>query len=208
MRILGVDTTRKKANVFVMDSNNESIYNISLSENIKHSDGLFLYIEKVLLDNNIDINDIDVFSCVTGPGSFTGIRVGMATIKGINKALNKSLIAMNMFEVLLPSINNGYIVLNSTSTACYYAKVVKGEISETGVINKAEIITFVKKGKVVVLKEEQDVINLAYDNIKIIENLDELYKECVLKKLNTMKYGEMVPYYLQLSQAERNIANE
>ena len=129
MNIFGIDTTRKRANIFLKKTGEDNIYLLSLDENIKHSEGLFLYIEKALLDNKLSIDDIDEFACVVGPGSFTGIRVGMASIKGVNKVLKRNVVVMNMFEVLLPTLKNGLIVLNSTSTSCYYAKVFKFNVS-------------------------------------------------------------------------------
>jgi len=169
---------------------------------------LFLYIEKALLDNHIQIEDVDGFACVTGPGSFTGIRVGMSVIKGFNKVLKRSIVSLNAFEILLPCLKSGYILLNSTVTSCYYAKVSKHQIVETGVLNKSEISDLAEKNEIIVLKEEQDDIGVEYNNCKVISNLTELYCSSVMNKLNLGEYGEFVPFYLQLSQAERNLSNE
>lgn len=205
MKVFGIDTTRKKANIFVFDTNTKEKYVLSLDEGIKHSDGLFLYMEKALFVNKLSISDFDCFACVSGPGSFTGIRVGIATIKGLNKVLNKSVISMNMFEILKPTLKKGVILLNSTTTSCYYAKILKGEIVDTGVVNKKEINELAGGEQVVLLREEQEVINLSYNNYKVIDDIKEYYFNCIIDKMNNMQYGELVPYYLQLSQAERNL---
>lgn len=205
MNILGIDTTRKKASIFFKRTEREDIYLLALDENVKHSDGLFLYIEKALLDNDVKIEDVDTFACVVGPGSFTGIRVGMSTIKGINKVLKRNIVVMNMFEVLSPTLKTGIVLLNSTSTSCYYAKIFKGEVVESGVVAKVDIEKIADGGVVVVLKEEQEAIGLTYNNYKVVDSLAELYSKCVMQKLDAMQYDEFVPYYLQLSQAERNV---
>ena len=206
MKILGIDTTKKSAKVFLVDtSSKDNSYYIELADDIKHSEGLFLYVEKAMLDNKMSIKDIDGFACVVGPGSFTGIRVGMSTIKGLNKVLNKSVISINTFDILLPEIKNGLIVLNSTTTSCYYAKVSKSQIVDTGVVDKNKIAEIANESEIVILREEQELVGLEYNNYRVIDSLKDLYVNCVINKMNDGDYGELLPYYLQLSQAERNL---
>ncbi len=209
MKILGIDTTRKCAKVFILDTENKdnSIF-VDMSEDIKHSEGLFLYIEKLFLDAKMEISQMDGFACVVGPGSFTGIRVGMSTVKGFNKVLNKFVVAMNMFEVLAEGIKNGLVLLNSTSTSCYYAKLSKGKVVESGVVDKTAIGELGGNDEVYVLAEEQSSIDSAYKDYKVMTNLNQLYENCVLGKLKREELGEFLPYYLQLSQAERNLKND
>lgn len=209
MKVLGIDTTRKAAKVFIVDTKevDNSVY-LDMSENIKHSEGLFLYIEKIMSECKLSIPEVDAFACIVGPGSFTGIRVGMSVIKGFNKVANKSVISMNTFEVLKDYVKNGVILLNSTNTSCYYAKVEKKAIVDTGVVDKTAIEELADGKDVYVLVDEQNVISTAYSNIKVIININELYAKCIIEKLDSMQYGEFVPYYLQLSQAERNLKND
>ena len=83
MKVFVLDTTRKVAKINIFDSEGRD-FSVTMDKNVKHSEGLFLYIEKILLESKLTLNDIDVFSAVVGPGSFTGIRIGLATIKGFN----------------------------------------------------------------------------------------------------------------------------
>ena len=209
MKILGIDTTRKIAKVFVLDTkdSDNSVF-IDMAENIRHSEGLFLYIEKLMYDTKLSIADLDGFACVVGPGSFTGIRVGMSTIKGFNKVENKSIVSMNMFEVLSQSVKNGIVLLNSTNTSCYYAKIKNKKIIEDGVVDKSAIAELANGESVYILAEEQSLIENSYKDYKVISSLNELYESCIISKLNNMEYGEFLPYYLQLSQAERNLKND
>ena len=48
----------------------------------------------------------------------------------------------------------------------------------------------------------------AYKDYKVINSLNDLYESCIIAKLNNMEYGDFLPYYLQLSQAERNLKND
>ena len=209
MKVFGLDTTRKSANIFSFDSgNSDNFYMLKMSDEVRHSEGLFLYIEKAMLDCGCQISDYDYLSCVVGPGSFTGIRVGMSTIKGFNKALNKIIVPINMFEILLPEIKSGIIALNSTSTSVYYAEVENNKIVETGVINKNDLIDKVANRTLLILKDEQNDIGIEYNNYKVINDLSDLYYKCVMAKIDNGDFSEFVPYYLQLSQAERNLSNE
>ena len=206
MKILGLDTTRKNALVFIVDSGDDKKAKVfETGENIKHSEGIFLFIEKLLVETGLSMEEIDAFACIVGPGSFTGIRVGMSIIKGFSKVYGKPVIALNMFDVLKSSLKNGIILLNSTSTSCYYSKVDKSQLGESGVVEKDKISQLGGNGEVVVLEEEQKVIGVEYNNCKIIDNLDSYIVAAIKARLNSMDYGEFVPYYLQLSQAERNL---
>jgi len=206
MKVLGIDSTRKKAKIFVIDSKkyDESIF-FDMSEDIKHSEGLFVYLEKILSESKITFNSIDCYACVVGPGSFTGIRVGMSAIKGFNKVNNKSIISLNMFEVMSLGIEDGLFLINSTSSSCYYSLKKNGVMVETGVIDKKNINNFEKDCCVYMLEDEQQLICDEYNNYRIISDINSKYLKLVLQKMNTMDYGDFVPYYLQLSQAERGL---
>lgn len=208
MKVLGLDTTRKIAKVFVFNKENNQELVLSLNENIKHSEGLFLYIEKILFETRFDIENFDYLACVVGPGSFTGIRVGMSTIKGFNKVINKQIVPINTFELFLPIVKNGIILLNSTSTSCYFAKIKNKQIVETGVVNKKDIKELVGDNKIYILREEQLVLGLEYNDIEVIENINELYSKCIMDKIEKQSFSNFVPCYLQLSQAERNLKSE
>ena len=208
MKIFGLDTTRKNAKVVIYD--NESGYKscITVDENVKHSEGLFLYIEKILFESKLKITDFDAFASIVGPGSFTGIRVGMSTIKGFNKVAKKDVFAINMFEMIAPSCKNSVVLLNSTATSCYYATIKNKSIIDTGVVAKTDLINQFSGLEWVVLKEEQNMIDLEYNNIRTIDDIVEYFYAIIDSKIESGNKGEFVPYYIQLSQAERNLKNE
>lgn len=203
MKVLGIDTTRKSANIFIFDFDNELNYMLTMNENIKHSEGIFLHIEKALSDNKIKLEDIDKYAIISGPGSFTGIRVGVSTIKGFDKVNQKGVVSLTLFEVLAKSIKEGFILTNSTINSCYYANIKNGKILDTGVVNKNDIVNLCNNKNIYVLYDEQNLIDIEYDNIRIINDLKECYYSAFKDNINN-ECKNIEPYYLQLSQAERN----
>ena len=154
------------------------------------------------------MHDFDGFVTIVGPGSFTGIRVGMSTIKAFGKSLGKQIVPLNTFEVLKKVSKNAVIILQCTKNSWYYANVVGGSISNVGVLNTDEIIDFVDGRKLVILSDEQNLLNIEYKNIVVVEDINTLYVDALKEKLETGENMEVVPYYIQLSQAERNVKSE
>ncbi len=117
MKILGIDTTTKFLSLGVYDnanpvrntiynkgyskiSNGAKIYEYNLDLGRRHSNLLMVTIKRVLDALGWDARDIDYFACGTGPGSFTGIRIGIATIKGLSFSLNKPVIGISTLDIL------------------------------------------------------------------------------------------------------------
>lgn len=209
MRLLGIDTTRKIARLFVYDDSreNKEMF-ITVNENIKHSEGVFLYLDKLLYDAKLSLKDFDYLSAVVGPGSFTGIRVGMSLIKGFNKCCNAKVVSINTFEILTNQVKNGVILLSSTSNSCYYAVIQNKEILETGIVDKNQVCEKFNNMVIYVLAEEQESIGIEYNNIVVVDKIWEYYIPTILNKIKNDNLDDFVPYYIQLSQAERNLKND
>ncbi|MEK7741711.1 MAG: tRNA (adenosine(37)-N6)-threonylcarbamoyltransferase complex dimerization subunit type 1 TsaB, partial [Nitrospirota bacterium] len=65
-----------------------------------HSERLMTEIEHCLKQSGIKISDIDVFAVATGPGSFTGLRIGLSTVKGFSYATGKQIVSVPTLEAL------------------------------------------------------------------------------------------------------------
>ena len=65
-----------------------------------HAENLTLFIEDVLHQANVKLSDIDAVAVSKGPGSYTGLRIGVSTAKGLCYSLNKPLIAINTLQHL------------------------------------------------------------------------------------------------------------
>lgn len=105
MKTLAVDTSNKIASVSVFDNN--ILLNEKFSDDQKtHSEKLLPIIDTLLKEEGISISDIDMFVVCVGPGSFTGIRIGVSTVKGMAQALNKKVIDVTSLEGLIEMANS------------------------------------------------------------------------------------------------------
>lgn len=103
MRILGIDTTTRFLSLGIYDRGRICEYNVDLER--RHSKLLVVVIKRALAGIGLDIRDIGYFACGIGPGSFTGIRVGVAAMKGFSFALHKPLIGISTLDILARNAN-------------------------------------------------------------------------------------------------------
>ncbi len=109
MKILGIDTSTKFLCLSVYDDGKIYEYNIELEK--KHSKLLLLAVKKVIEALNWDIADIDYFACGVGPGSFTGVRIGITAIKGLSYCLEKPVLGISTLDILAGNaLREGIIV--------------------------------------------------------------------------------------------------
>lgn len=125
MKILYVDTTTADLVVAVVEE--DKIYDVS-GKNVgtRHSETLCAKVEEVLALANIGFDDLDAYACAIGPGSFTGIRIGVATLKGYKIANNKPFISVNCLEAIAKShncFNKGSAVINA-GNGYYFADYI------------------------------------------------------------------------------------
>ncbi len=85
MRILAIDTSREICSIAIMEDG-KIIKQVASKSEKEHSQTLMPKIKEVLKSAKLKMDDINLLSCSRGPGSFTGIRVGMATIKAFSDA--------------------------------------------------------------------------------------------------------------------------
>lgn len=97
--VLNIDTAVIAASVCL--AKDGKILSIARNENQKdHAAWLHVAIKEVFESNSLDMRSIDAVGVTEGPGSYTGLRIGMATAKGICYALNKPLITLNTLLVM------------------------------------------------------------------------------------------------------------
>ena len=88
INILALDSTAEVSTVAVCKGE-KLLSEITINTGNTHSQTLLPAVEQALKMAELTVNDIDVFACSTGPGSFTGVRIGVATVKGIAYGKNK-----------------------------------------------------------------------------------------------------------------------
>ena len=198
MNILCIDTAFQTANLVLHTSSKNTMKKIEG----RHSETTLLEIEKMLIENNLSPQDIDVICVNVGPGSFTGIRVGIALVKGFS-VVNKKLkfIKVNSMELIAKEFNSKndfYTILNALGGRYFVAKFVNGEMVENPNL-KSEI----PDGETVGVISE----NLENVKYKIDISCNSFYNLCK-EKIETEKFCsscELIPMYLRLSQAEENL---
>lgn len=97
--ILTIDTALSEASVAL--SQDGRCTAVHLSENpFKHAEFVHVAVQELCRQKGLQLQDIDAVAVTAGPGSYTGLRVGMASAKGFAYALSKPLIAINTLEVM------------------------------------------------------------------------------------------------------------
>ena len=110
MKILGIDTSTKFLCLGLYVDGKFYEYNLETGRTL--SVVLVPTIERVITAAGLKIADIDYFACGLGPGSFTGMRIGLATIKGLSIVRNKPVVGISTLDILAENvlINNTLIV--------------------------------------------------------------------------------------------------
>jgi len=98
MKILGIDTTTKVLCLGLYVDGEFYEYNLEVGRSL--SELLAPTIRRVVSAIGLKIADIDYFACGLGPGSFTGMRIGVATIKGLSIVRNKPVIGISSLDIL------------------------------------------------------------------------------------------------------------
>ncbi len=228
MKVLAVDTSSSVAAVAVMDER-ELLGEFVLNHKKTHSQKLVPMLDVVMKNLELEPEDIDVYAAASGPGSFTGLRIGITTIKAMAFAANKPVVSIPSLDALAYNVPDTEALVcpmmdarnNQVYTALY--KREKGrQANMTGymgipVQELAEII----RGK------NSDVLFVGDGVLLYREYLkSELGPRChfapqyllqqrasSVAQLALYKAGEgklencfdMVPFYLRKSQAEREL---
>ena len=195
-----------------------------------HSQKLMPIIENAFKKTNLTIDDIDLIVCDIGPGSFTGIRIGVATVKAFCDSKDITPIGISSLEALAYSIkNNSNIIcsiINAKNDNCYFALYEKNKdntlqtliepeaenIDTTlSIINSYnldtlnnQVISFVGDGS----KVYKDKILEVFPNVIIADNKNDILDSYNLGLAGFDKYSsgeeieELLPLYLKKPQAQ------
>ncbi len=211
MLILGIDTSSKTSAVGLL-KDDLPLGNYTLTGSVYHSESLNEMIDDILKKQNLKISDIDLFAVGIGPGSWTGLRIGLAVIKTFAQTLNKPMVTVSSlgayaenfkgFEKIVP-------VIDAKRNRIYY-----------GIYSNKEKLKVIKEDCLENIEDAEKFFEDAYfvgESAKFIgEKLQKPYKTSQilptdLCKLALEKYKEKgednfytaLPNYLNVSQAER-----
>jgi tRNA threonylcarbamoyladenosine biosynthesis protein TsaB len=99
MYILGIETSTKTGSVAIA-SEDGVIAQYSLNIEVTHSERLMSTVDRVLTDTGFQISDLDGYAVAIGPGSFTGLRIGLAAVKGLALVTGKPVAAVPTLKAL------------------------------------------------------------------------------------------------------------
>lgn len=186
MNFLAIDTTMDKIALALSINGVEKAVDITAPAK-KHNSALLPAVEKLLEENNAALSDIDIFGVVVGPGSFTGIRVGVAAINALAFALKKPVVGMTSHEVArAENSDEDILALIDCKHGNFYAALFKGDNAEYMELTESDLTKYSEKR--------------VFHNAANPEGLLALMK----KKIYQGKFSDKAkPFYLKKSSAER-----
>lgn len=114
MKILSIDTASDICGVSILEDEN-LIYNLDSNTGRTHSENLMPMVEDAFSKSNLSLKDIDLLVCDKGPSSFTGIRIGVATVMAFNDSFDIPCVGISSLETLAYNTKN---VVNNNSCVC------------------------------------------------------------------------------------------
>ena len=122
MKILSLDSSATVASVALMEDG-RLLAEFTLNNGNTHSETLLPMVETILRTYGVTVDGIDVFAATTGPGSFTGVRIGAATIKGLAFSTDKPCVEVSTLEAIAENLacRDGLIcpVMNARRSQVY-----------------------------------------------------------------------------------------
>ena len=146
MLILGIDSTSDAATAALV-CDGMLLCEYTQNQKKTHSVKMLPMVEEMLNDLNIELSQIDVFACGIGPGSFTGVRIGAATVRSFCDTLKKPAAAITSLEALYNNVNSfdGIVIplVFAREDECYAAAYENGkQILSPKVMSIEDIISF------------------------------------------------------------------
>lgn len=221
MLVLAIDTSTKIGSVALYDKNRGLLGEITLNSGNNHSENIMDSIDQLFKFTGKKTEEIDRVAVSTGPGSFTGIRIGVAVAKGLAYSLNKEIVGINELDIIANLVGNfkGNIVslIDARKERVYFAgyqldeKILerKTEYADGEVVSllenyKGKETLFLGDGA---LNYKEIILSEMRENAKFYPDVLSLPRASVLAYLAVDKKADnlmgLEPFYVNKSQAER-----
>lgn len=219
MKILSIDTSSNLCSVALLEEK-QVIEELVINDTHTHSKNLMPLIQNLFVKSNIDLSQINLIACNKGPGSFTGIRIGVATAKAIAQVLQIPVIGISSLDCLAYNVHNptGVIcaILDANNNQVYFAvfdknynlisNYIADDISNiNSTLSTYTDITFVGTGSIIY----RDILTANNSNAKFSTNNNQHSSnigKCAFEKYKQGYFetpDSILPMYLRKSQAER-----
>ncbi|MBE7011626.1 MAG: tRNA (adenosine(37)-N6)-threonylcarbamoyltransferase complex dimerization subunit type 1 TsaB [Ruminococcaceae bacterium] len=223
MLIFGVDTCSAAATSAIFDGE-KLVAQTVINHKKTHSQKIMPQIDNLFSISELSVSDIDVFAAAVGPGSFTGVRIGVATIKGMAQALSKPCVPVSTLEALsFPfSFFNGVVcpILDARRGQVYNAVFENGKrLCPDRALALSDLLEELSGKNVIFLGDgifpyREEILSVMPDakfSPKVTAmNLAGCVCEVAYEKYmkgEAVTANELVPSYVRLSQAEQSAAN-
>jgi tRNA threonylcarbamoyladenosine biosynthesis protein TsaB len=211
--ILNIETATTNCSVSLSFEGEALVLKEDYNNNYSHAERLHIYIDDVLKEANIKSSQLDAIAVSKGPGSYTGLRIGVSAAKGLCFALNKPLIAISTLEGLAHQVNisEGIIIpmLDARRLEVYSAIFDANyhQIRETQaqVLDETSFISYLDKSKVTfigngVAKTKELITHknaiFIEDKLPSANEMSQLaYHKYKINDIEDVAYFE--PYYLK-----------
>ena len=219
MLLLSVDSSAK-ASTAALFADGELLCEYTQNQNKTHSVKMLPMIERMLSDVELSVSDVDVFACGVGPGSFTGVRIGVATVRSFAKTLEKPCVSVTSLEILANQAScfpgTVFSLVSARENECYCAAYEKGEevlapcaLTVEEIAEKAQGLNalFIGDGAQANAEKLKALLPgcaIAAGRLNVISAASA--GEVALRKVAEGKTGTcegLIPLYLKKSQAER-----
>jgi tRNA threonylcarbamoyladenosine biosynthesis protein TsaB len=197
MTYLAIDTSSKILTVIAV--NGDKSYTYSEDCGTRHSVALMPAVESALDKVSLTLDGLNFIACVVGAGSFTGIRIGVSTVKAFCHALKKPYLAITSFDTLAYNIDSGSILaVIDAKHDCYYVAGYKDKqvVLEPSFISKETLIELSSDYTVV----SCDDLPIDYVKVDSAKGLAIAVKE--KQSLISDDIDGLEPLYIRKSQAE------
>jgi len=184
--------------LFIVLQIDNKIFSRLIESKMHHNETMLPVIDELLKEQQIDIKQIEEFGVVVGPGSFTGIRVGISTIKAFRDALNANAKSINNLDYLfkLARLENNSVetvAINGSKDSYFVAKLINGVVYKyERNLTLQELQKVADNKPVGMFKEDKNL------NCVVVKQKENVLLEC----FDESEDETLVPVYYQLSQAE------
>ncbi|MFR2535337.1 MAG: tRNA (adenosine(37)-N6)-threonylcarbamoyltransferase complex dimerization subunit type 1 TsaB [Clostridia bacterium] len=236
MKILAIDTSSDICSVSILEDE-KVILKKDAIDSRTHSQKLMPMIDDIFKQTHLSLNDIQLLACCIGPGSFTGVRIGVSTIKAFADSTHLPIVGISSLEGLAQNVRNSYFkeesdyvcsVIDAKNDNVYYGLFKKQEDATYQIVGNfdaknihtmieileliPESIIFVGDGAV---KHKYTILEKLKKSVFVVDAFNRPTSvsigQCAFYQYKQGHFGNsnsLSPLYLRKSQAERALEGE